>query len=355
MAAESLLGRFNKVLMTAPSANGGGLRYVSDRMPGIRREQFRTGFRYRYPTGALVREKEVLERIRHLVIPPAWTEVWICPDPTGHLQATGRDARGRKQSLYHKDWRAFRDETKYSRMNAFARSLPRIRAKVRQDLSSHGLPRRKVLATVVRLLESSLIRIGNEEYARENNSFGLTTMRNRHVRVKGATMSFHFRGKGGKWHEVNIHDARLAKIVKNCQDLPGQELFQYVDEQKNRHKIDSNDVNDYLREISGEDFTAKDFRTWAGTVLCAIALRELGSSRRNTQLKRKLERAIKAVAQQLGNTPAVCRKCYVHPELIESYRRGALGGIVKARNGRRSNRSLRGLRAEEVAVLDLLF
>lgn len=348
------IGQERKRSGAVKSANGVGLRYVSDAMPGIRRERFGKDFRYRFATGAVVRTKQVLDRIRRLVIPPAWTDVWICPDPNGHLQATGLDARGRKQNRYHPSWQALRDETKYNRVVAFARRLPGIRARLERDLVATGLSRRKVLATVVRLLETSLIRVGNEEYARQNSSFGLTTMRNRHVHVSGALMSFHFRGKGGKWHEVNIHDARLAKVVKNCQDLPGQELFQYVDEQGRRHKIRSNDVNDYLRQISKEDFTAKDFRTWAGTVQCALALRDLGPLRRKAQLKGNLAEAIKTVAKHLGNTPAVCRKCYVHPELLESYRDGTLARILIRRTGQAVGRSPTGLRSEEAAVLQML-
>ena len=276
------------------SAHGAGLRYVSDEMPGIRREKQGDGFCYRFPTGDVVREQEVLRRIKSLVIPPAWSEVWICPDPKGHLQATGRDTRGRKQNRYHPDWRKIRDETKYGRMMAFAKLLPKIRKRVLKDLHLKGLPRDKVLAAVVRLLEVSLIRVGNEEYARENESFGLTTMQDRHVDVTGATLRFRFKGKSGKSHDVDIRDARLAKIVKNCQDLPGQDLFQYVDEHGKRQDVDSNDVNEYLREITGQGFTAKDFRTWAGTVLGAMALREFERFDSQAQAKKNILRAIDA-------------------------------------------------------------
>ncbi|HWI59016.1 MAG TPA: DNA topoisomerase IB, partial [Bacillota bacterium] len=233
------------------SATRVGLRYVTDEMPGIQRENSGNGFRFRYPTGDIVQDEEVLNRIKSLAIPPAWAEVWICPDPCGHLQASGRDDRGRKQNRYHPRWRETRDETKYARMIAFGQALPRIRKRVAEDLALPGLPRNKVLATVVRLLEVSLIRVGNEEYARENESFGLTTMRTRHVDVKGSSLRFHFRGKSGKWHHVQIEDRRLARIVKRCQDLPGQELFQYVNDDGERQTVSSEDVNDYLREISG--------------------------------------------------------------------------------------------------------
>jgi DNA topoisomerase-1 len=339
---------------SAECARAAGLRYVSDEMPGIRRERAGKGFRYRFPVGNVVREKEVLDRIKALAIPPAWSDVWICPDPNGHLQATGRDDRGRKQNRYHRNWRQVRDETKYTRMISFARVLPKIRKQVRRDLKSRGLPRNKVLATVMRLLEVSLIRVGNEEYARNNESFGLTTMRDRHVNVRGGTLRFHFRGKSGKWHDVDIHDARLAKIVKNCQDVPGQELFQYVDEEGRRQNVNSNDVNEYLREITGQDFTSKDFRTWAGTVLGAMALREFERFDSEAQAKKNIVKAIESVAQRLGNTPAVCRKCYVHPDVINAYLEGSLVEILKQRAETLLAKGLRSLRPEEAAVLGLL-
>src|ERR1043165_7553620 len=267
-------------------------------MPGITRERFGHGFRYRYPTGDIAQETEVLNRINSLAIPPAWTNVWICPDPAGHLQATGRDAKNRKQHRYHPRWREIRDETKYGRMIAFAKALPKIRKRIKRDLKLPGLSRNKVLATVVRLLEVSLIRVGNEEYARNNDSFGLTTMRNRHVDVNGSTIEFHFRGKAGKWHKVDIRDRRLAKIVKSCQELPGQELFQYVDDEGKRQDVKSSDVNDYVREISGQDFTAKDFRTWAGTVLGAMALREFERFDSKTQAKKNIVQVIETAAHR---------------------------------------------------------
>jgi DNA topoisomerase-1 len=336
------------------SARAAGLRYVSDDMPGIRREAAGSGFRYRYPTGELARDDQVLKRIQSLAIPPAWREVWICPDPAGHLQATGRDERGRKQHRYHPRWREVRDETKYTRMISFGRALPRIRQRVGRDLARPGLPRNKVLATVVRLLEVSLIRVGNKEYARDNDSFGLTTMRDRHVDVEGSLVRFHFRGKSGKWHEVDINDRRLAKIVKSCQDLPGQELFQYVDEEGQRREVASTDVNEYLRGITGEDFTAKDFRTWAGTVLAALALKEFKQCDSQAQAKKNIVRAVESVAERLGNTVAVCRKCYVHPEVLNAYLEGALIQTVRQRAEKQLAESLSDFRPEEAAVLALL-
>lgn len=336
------------------SAKAVGLRHVSDEKPGIRRESSGKGFRYRGPDGKIVRDQQTLKRIKSLAIPPAWTEVWICPDGNGHLQATGRDDRRRKQFRYHPRWREIRDETKYARMIAFARALPKIRRRVKKDLGLGGLPRNKVLATVVRLLEVSLIRVGNDEYARENKSFGLTTMRNQHVDVKSSTLRFHFRGKSGKWHKVDIHDARLAKIVERCQDLPGQELFQFVDDDGERRDVRSEDVNEYIREISGEDFTAKDFRTWAGTVLAAMALREFKKFNTKAEAKKNLVSAIETVAEKLGNTPAVCRKCYIHPHVLDSYLDGTLAEALKHRVEAEILRSVRGLPPEEAAVLGLL-
>jgi DNA topoisomerase-1 len=336
------------------SAIEAGLRYVTDDMPGIKREKSGHGFRYRYPIGKIVEESEVLNRIKSLVIPPAWREVWICPDPAGHLQATGRDDRKRKQHRYHPRWREIRDETKYGRMIAFGKALPKIRKRVLRDLSLRGLTRNKVLAAVLRLLEVSLIRVGNEEYARENESFGLTTMRDRHVDVNGSTIEFNFRGKSGKWHKVGIRDRGLAKVVKSCQDLPGQELFQYVDEEGKQQDVKSTDVNDYLREVSGQDFTAKDFRTWAGTVLGAMALREFEQFDSKTQAKKNIVEAIENVAKRLGNTPAVCRKCYVHPDIIDSYLDGTLVRTLKRRAEEQLATSLKSLTPEEGAILGLL-
>ncbi|HEY2082246.1 MAG TPA: DNA topoisomerase IB [Verrucomicrobiae bacterium] len=336
------------------SARVVGLRHVNDEHPGIKRERSGKNFRYRDSAGKIVRDRETLARIKSLAIPPAWTNVWICPDANGHLQATGRDDRGRKQFRYHPRWREIRDETKYARMIVFARTLPKIRRRIKKDMSLHGLPRNKILATVARLLEVSLIRVGNDEYARENDSFGLTTMRNRHVDVNGSALRFHFRGKAGKWHNVDIHDRRIAKIVERCQDLPGQELFQFVDDDGARHDVRSEDVNDYLREISGQDFTAKDFRTWAGTVLAAMALREFEKFDTKAQAKKNVVAAIEAVAKKLGNTPAVCKKCYIHPHVLDSYLDGTLVETLKQRAEKAISRSLRGLPAEEAAVLGLL-
>ena len=336
------------------SARAVGLRHVSDISPGIKREGNGKSFRYRDPLGRLVRDPGTLRRIKALVIPPAWTEVWICSDPNGHLQATGRDDRRRKQFRYHPRWREIRDETKYARMVGFAGVLPKIRRRIKKDMGLPGMPRNKVLATVVRLLEVSLIRVGNDEYARDNNSFGLTTMRNQHVDVEGANLRFHFRGKAGRWHNVDIHDRRLAKIVERCQDLPGQELFQFVGGDGTRHDVRSEDVNEYIREITGQDFTAKDFRTWAGTLLAAMALREFEVFETKAQAKKNIVTAIEAVAGKLGNTPAVCRKCYVHPQVLDSYLEGTLAKTLMQRVKKTVPKSLRGLTAEEAAVFGLL-
>lgn len=308
----------------AETAASGHLRYVSDRAPGIARLRAGTRFRYRAADGSFVRSPQTLARIRALAIPPAWTDVWICALPHGHLQAVGRDARGRKQYRYHPRWRAVRDETKYARLAAFARALPSIRRRVREDMRQAGLPREKVLAAVIGLLEATLIRVGNEEYARQNGSYGLTTLRTKHVRVKGARVRFEFVGKGGKPHVVDLDDRRLAHVVRQCRDLPGHELFQYVDDDGRRQSIDSADVNTYLREISGRDFTAKDFRTWGGTVLAAAALRriEVGGP---TRARKQIVQAVAAVAQQMRNTPAICRKSYIHPAIFEAFQASALG------------------------------
>jgi DNA topoisomerase I len=341
------------------SAKEAGLRYVSDAQPGIRRKKSGKGFRYLDDEGKPVRNGDTLKRIRSLVIPPAWTDVWICADPRGHLQATGRDARGRKQSRYHPRWRAVRDETKFERMLLFGTALRGIRARVEEDLAQPGLPRNKILATIVGLMERTLIRVGNEEYARENKSYGLTTMRTKHVQVTGSTVTFRFRGKSGKLHTVGVEDRRLARIVRQCQDLPGHELFEYLDESGETRKIDSADVNDYLRAISGEDFTAKDFRTWAGTVLASVALREFEESKSETQAKKNVVEAIKAVAQRLGNTPAVCRKCYVHPAVLECYLAGNLERRIRpkveeSRDDGLFELQMEVLRKEERAVMELL-
>jgi DNA topoisomerase I len=306
------------------AARAAGLRYVADSSPGIRRKRSGAGFSYQMPDGELVRQKERLNRIRALAIPPAWTDVWICPSPLGHIQATGRDAKGRKQYRYHQRWREVRDETKYGRMIDFGRALPRLRERVEHDLSLPGMPREKIVATVVRLLDSSYIRVGNTEYARDNASFGLTTMRQDHVDVRGHDIRFKFNGKSGREHEIKVTDRKLAAIVRHCEELPGQELFRYLDEDGEPRTVESSDVNDYLRDTTGDDFTAKDFRTWAGTVLAACALAGIGPAESATEAKRNLVEAVKSVAAKLGNTQAVCRKCYVHPAVIESYLAGRM-------------------------------
>jgi DNA topoisomerase-1 len=342
------------VIDPVASAHSAGLRYVHDDRPGIERKGSGKRFRYIHPDGTLVRDATELRRIRSLAIPPAWTNVWICPYANGHLQATGRDGEGRKQYRYHPRWRATRDETKYDRMIAFGQALPRIRARVEQDLAQTGLPRTKVLATVVRLLETTLIRVGNEEYARENGSFGLTTLRNQHVNVEGQSVEFSFRGKSGIRHTIRVDDRRLARIVQRCQDLPGQELFQYLDKDGTPHDIDSADVNAYLQEIAGEEFTAKDFRTWAGTVLAARALQEFESFDSEALAKRNIVTAIESVSRRLGNTKAVCRKCYVHPAVINAYLDGSLLDTLRQRVESEIAASLAELPPEEAAVLAFL-
>jgi DNA topoisomerase I len=306
------------------SAKSAGLRYVSHHHAGISRIKTRTGFRYVGPDGKPVRDEAVLARIKALAIPPAWTKVWICADANGHLQATGRDARQRKQYRYHPRWRHVRDEVKFERMLSFGRALPDIRQRVDSALRLPGLPREKMLATVVYLLENTMMRIGNEEYARENHSFGLTTLCNRHAHIDGSEVEFQFRGKSGVRHAVRIHDRRLARIIRQSRDLPGQELFQYLDDNGQQQSVGSADVNNYLREISGENYTAKDFRTWSGTVLAALALQQAGAFDSPAQAKTNIVQAIDTVAKRLGNTPAVCRKCYVHPAVIDSYLDGTL-------------------------------
>lgn len=307
---------------SAEAAEEAGLRYVSDDRRGYSRRSKNGDFEYLDTEGKKIRDEQRLLRIRHLAIPPAWTNVWICPSPTGHIQATGRDARRRKQYRYHERWREIRDENKFARLADFAAALPKIRRRIAQDMGLPKLPRQKVLATVVRLLERTFIRVGNEEYARENKSFGLTTMKNRHVTVKGARLRFRFRGKSGREHEVGVTDRRIAKIVAKCQDLPGQDLFEYVDDDGKIRNVTSQDVNDYLREITGQDFTAKDFRTWAGTLLATMALNAQEAFETKKQAKANVKAAIGAVAELLGNTPAVCRKCYVHPAIVETYLSG---------------------------------
>jgi len=327
------------------------LTYVSDEQPGLRRLRTSSGFRYVDVHGKPVHDEATLRRIKRLAIPPAWTDVWICANAKGHLQATGRDARHRKQYRYHPAWREVRDKDKYAHTIEFAQALPRIRERVEHDLSQKELTREKVLAAVVRLLASTRIRVGNEEYARANRSFGLTTLRNRHVKVDGARLRFEFVGKSGKKHLVTLRSRKLASIVRQCQEITGQELFQYVNGDGLGHSVTSTDVNDYLREASGADFTAKDFRTWSGTVLAAYALGELGPFENGTQAKHNVVQAIEAVSAALGNTPAVCRKCYVHPDVIAMYLDGSLPDALE-RATRRKPRP--GLEVDEFAVLNLL-
>ena len=336
------------------AAKSAGLRYVSDRMPGIRRKQIGKAFTYITSDGSTLRDSEALARIKSLAIPPAWANVWICPIPNGHIQATARDAKRRKQYRYHSRWRMFRDETKYDRLIAFGQVLPSIRRRTEKDLARAGLPREKILATVVRLLETTLIRVGNEEYARNNDSFGLTTMRDHHVDVSGSSLRFEFRGKSGVQHAVDLKDRKLARIVKRIQDLPGEELFQYLDENGERHSIGSSDVNEYLREIAGQDFTAKDFRTWAGTFLAAKALQEFEAWDSKAQAKRNIMRAIESVAKRLGNTKMVCKKCYIHPAVLNSYLDGSLMETLRHRIRKEMTESLSELQPEEAAVLAFL-
>jgi DNA topoisomerase I len=335
-------------------ARHAGLRYTSDDDPGIRRVRRGRGFSYIGPDGKVIRDRETLARTRALAVPPAWTDVWICRFPNGHLQATGRDARGRKQHRYHARWRATRDESKFDRMIEFAVALSAIRERTDSDLARPGLPREKVLAAVVRLLELTLIRVGNDEYARLNRSFGLTTLRDRHARIEGTKIRFRFRGKSGQQHEVGLRDRRLATVVKRCQELPGQELFQYVDDDGQLRDVASDDVNTYLREIGGGDFTAKDFRTWAGTVLAYRALRALEPASSATDAKRKVVAAMRETAGRLGNTPAVARNSYVHPAVVEAYMDGRVGGaLIEAAEEQRTPPP-EATPEEESAVVDLL-
>jgi len=336
------------------AARAAGLVYVEDTEPGFTRERRGTGFRYVDSRGRALKNARVLKRIRSLAIPPAWTDVWICKRPNGHLQATGRDARGRKQYRYHPDWREARDENKYERLIDFAEVLPRVRKRVSRHLKRRGLPREKVLATIVKMLETTLVRVGNDEYVKSNRSFGLTTMKDGHAKINGAKIRLEFRGKSGKRHEIDLRDERLARIVQQCQDLPGQELFQYIDANDQVRDVTSGDVNEYLRQISGGDFTAKDFRTWAGTALAARALHEFEDFDSQAAAKRNITRAIERVAQRLGNTTAICRKCYVHPAIIDAYLDRSLVKVVKQRTEKELRESLSSLTSEEAAVLALL-
>lgn len=330
-----------------------GLHYVSDEMPGIRRKRSGKSFLYFDPNGDRIKDEKTIRRINSLAIPPAYKEVWICPLDNGHLQATGRDAKGRKQYRYHPLWRSIRDQTKFSRMIAFSQALPEIRRRLEQDLALPGLPKQKVLATVLKIMELTRIRVGNEEYAKTNHSYGLTTLHDDHVNVTGSKVQFQFRGKSGVDHEIEVSDKQLAKIIKRCQDLPGQDLFQYLDEHKQPQDIKSSDVNDYLREITGQDFTAKDFRTWAGTVLAASHLAEIGKFTSQTAAKKNITQAIKAVSSYLGNRPATCRKYYIHPSVLEAYLDESLHDVVE-KHSAIVIEDCHALQPEELIVVALL-
>jgi DNA topoisomerase I len=336
------------------AAESAGLRYVNDARPGIHRRKSGKGFTYSRPDGSTLTEPNVLRRIKSLAVPPAWIGVWICPFADGHIQATGRDAKGRKQYRYHPQFREVRESTKYEHVVAFAEALPGVRAKVREHMALRGLPREKVLATVVHLLETTLIRVGNDDYAKQNNSYGLTTLKTRHVAIDGNEVRFRFTGKSGKQWSLRVKDRRIAKIISACQELPGQELLQYIDRDGNPQDVTSSDVNAYLKEITGKEITAKDFRTWAGTVLAAMALNEMQSFDSAAQAKRNLRTAIENVSARLGNTPTICRKCYVHPDVLTSYLDGKLVLGIKAAVENELRDALAGLQPEEAAVLAML-
>jgi DNA topoisomerase-1 len=336
------------------AAEAAGLVYVSDEDRGIRREREGEVFTYLKPGGAAVTDEATLERIRKLAIPPAWTDVWICAKATGHLQATGRDAKGRKQYRYHPQFREVRESTKYEHMMEFARALPPLRAKVAEHMALRGLPREKVLATVVHLLETTLIRVGNDDYAKTNKSYGLTTLRDPHVKIEGAELRFQFKGKSGKTWRLQVKDRRVAKVVRACQDLPGQRLFQYQDADVEVREVTSADVNAYLKEITGADITAKDFRTWSGTVMAALALQEFERFDTQAAAKKNLREAIERVSSRLGNTPTICRKCYIHPEVLTAYAEGSLLLEIKEEVERELREDLAELRPEEAAVLAML-
>jgi DNA topoisomerase-1 len=332
-----------------------GLIYVTDARPGIRRRRSGRGFTYLSPAGRTIRDRKILKRMRGLVIPPAWTDVWICPNPAGHIQVTARDAKGRKQYRYHTKYRKVRDETKFERIFEFSEILPTVRVKVEADLKKEGHSRERVLALVVRLLEETLIRIGNDEYARQNRSYGLTTLRQRHVEVEGHELRFEFRGKSGVRHAVTLTDRRLARIVQHCQTLPGEELFQYLDEDNRRRTVDSGDINEYLRDIAKREITAKDFRTWAGTMLAAKELRELKAAATQRKARQNIVEAVDKVAQRLGNTRAVCRKYYVHPTIFEAYLNGeTVPEPAPVDATRQTEGGAPTLRRDEAIVLDFL-
>jgi DNA topoisomerase-1 len=336
------------------AAEEAGLVYVNDTEPGIRRSKKGSGFSYLNSLGRKIEDPNIRKRLRKLAIPPAWTDVWICPRPNGHIQATGRDTRGRKQYRYHAAFREIRESTKYEHMVEFAKTLPAIRARINKDMALKGLPRAKVLATVVHLLETTLIRVGNDNYARENKSYGLTTLRTRHVAVNGSELKFQFKGKSGKTWQLQVRDRRIAKIVRACQELPGQELFQYRDEDGELKNVTSSDVNLYLKEITQRDITAKDFRTWHGTVLAALAFQEFQSFDTKAGLKKNVKAAIERVASRLGNTPTICRKCYIHPEVLNCYATGELFLEIKDDVEDEPRNDLARLKPEEAAVLSLL-
>jgi DNA topoisomerase I len=336
------------------SAAEAGLRYVSCGGACIRRVRWGKSFRYLGPDGKPLRDSKHLERIRSLAIPPAWERVWICPSANGHLQAYGWDARGRKQYRYHPQYRSVRDQAKFSRMIAFGTVLALIRRGVERDLARRGLGKEKVLATVIRLLETTFIRVGNDEYAKDNGSFGLTTLRNKHVRIEGAKLLFRFRGKSGQEGMVELTDRRLARIVRQCRELPGYELFEYVDENGETCRIDSADVNQYIRELSGQDFSAKDFRTWFGTVLAARALHAIGPAKTAAALKHNLVSATKQVARQLGNRPATCRKYYIHPAVLDAYSDATLDALMQRGQQQDTEYGSLGLRPEEYCVMVII-
>ena len=338
----------------ADAARDAGLVYVSDEAPGITRRRSGRGFTYTGPDGKTITDRKDLRRIKALAVPPAWTSVWICPSPRGHIQATGRDARKRKQYRYHPAWREVRDRTKYDKMIAFGETLPKIRRRMREDLAKPGLPREKVLATIVRLIDLTYLRVGNTRYTKHNKSFGMTTMLDRHVDVNGSTITFAFKGKSGKLHTVDVRDPRLAKVVKRCQEIPGQQLFRYTDENGEHHPVNSEDVNAYIRECAGEDFTAKDFRTWAGSALALRELRGLPPAGSWREARGTILAAIETVAAALGNTVAVCRACYVHPAVLESYEKGALATLPRRRARKNGSDPDDRLRADEVTLLAFL-
>ena len=336
------------------AAEAAGLVYVSDEDPGITRKKSGTGWRFIDAKGGTIKDYWDKKRIEKIGVPPAYTDVWICAKENGHIQATGRDAKGRKQYRYHVKWTEARDEAKYERMMEFGKLLPNLRKRVAADMRKQGLPREKVLATLVALLEKTLIRIGNEDYAKDNKSFGLTTLRNRHLDIDGGTLRFDFKGKSGKTWNLALRDKRVAKVVRSIQDLPGQQLFQYVDAEGKRQPVDSADVNEYLREITGEDVTAKDFRTWAGTVLASMALAEFEAVDSQALMKKNVKAAIEKVASRLGNTPTICRKCYVHPQVVTSYLDGSLLQDIKSEVEQTLSEDSEHLRPEEAALLGLL-